>query len=220
MAATGVGVPNLRIVSVLTGLATLLTLERALAAWMAIQRRIAPDHRAPIAVAGLIAVTLLAASPNFVFWSRQGIFVTNLTQPLTLLCIWQGLRWWRTGRPSALWLSALAGGLALYAKLLAIWVIGPFAALAGGWWVIARLRGRSDIPGLSSTQFTLALIAFAAPLLPLLLFNVQTGGTLGSVGGNLRESYYGVDNLAIGRNLLMRSPASGPGVCVATICGI
>ena len=42
---------------------------------------------------GLVAVTLLAASPSFVFWSRQGVFVTNVTQPLCCWCVWLGLRW-------------------------------------------------------------------------------------------------------------------------------
>jgi hypothetical protein len=46
--------------------------------------------------------------------------------------------------------------------------------------------------------------AFLLPLLPLLLFNLQTGGTFASIGGNLGQSYYGVNNLAVGGNLVTR----------------
>ena len=91
---SGIGVPNLRIVAILIGAATLLLLERSLSTWLACltgSPAATTGRPVPITLAGLMAVTLLAASPSFIFWSRQGIFVTNLTQPLTLLCIWQGL---------------------------------------------------------------------------------------------------------------------------------
>ena len=42
------------------------------------------------------------------------------------------------------------------------------------------------------------------PLLPLLLFNLQTGGTFASLGGNLGQSYYGVDNRDLLANLPVR----------------
>lgn len=83
LAATGSGVPNLRALPVLTGLLALLALERALAAWLAYRRggfnaeTGAGLRTPPIAVAGLVAVTILAASPAFVFWARQGVFVTE-----------------------------------------------------------------------------------------------------------------------------------------------
>ncbi len=47
----------------------------------------------------------------------------------------------RTGRPSALVWSALAAGLALYAKLLAVWIVGPFAVLMLAWWLSVRFQG-------------------------------------------------------------------------------
>ena len=209
---TGIGVPNLRALPLLTGLVALLLLERTVSEWVALDQRAAggpvplSPHRAPMTISALMAVTLLAAAPSFIFWSRQGIFVTNLTQPLTLLCLWQGIRWLRTGARGSLPLSALAGGLALYAKLLAIWVIGPFVVLAGGWWLWRTRQGHGKpvLPTLSRTQLLTAVAAFALGVLPLLLFNWQTGGTLLSVTGNLQESYYGVDNRAIGANLPVR----------------
>ena len=75
LAFTGIGVPNLRALSVLTGLVALLLLERAVTEWMAFAAR--PTHKVaageslPLSLAGLITVALLAASPSFVFWSRR-----------------------------------------------------------------------------------------------------------------------------------------------------
>ncbi len=222
LALTGVGVPNLRILPVLTGLVALLLLERAVSEWRVYGGTTAlpPDAGTPISLAGLFAVSLLAASPSYIFWARQGVFVTNLMLPFVFLCLWQGIRWLRTGRPSALVLAALAGGLALYAKLSAYWVVVPFTLLAGGWWLYRRLTLRRASPGVAgSAQESvlppfvpvlrwktagLAIVAFCLPLLPLLAFNWQTGGTLASVAGNLDRSYYGVDNANIVANLPVR----------------
>ncbi|HAJ34086.1 MAG TPA: hypothetical protein DCL15_00120 [Chloroflexi bacterium] len=208
LAVTGIGVPNLRSLPILVGLLVLLCVERSVSEWIAWRRTAARpvEHGAPtatpISLSGLLAVSLLAASPTFVFWSRQGIFVTNLTQLFVFLCIWQTVRWLRTGQPRALIVAALAAGLALYAKLLAIWVLAPLALLAGGAWLVMRRRGRVNGPTLPTLVG--AAIACLAPLLPLLIFNVQSGGTIASIGGNLGRSYYGVDNLAIGVNLATR----------------
>lgn len=208
LALTGVGVPNLRLLSVLTGLAALLAVERTVSEWWCWRprRRAAPGAqtpaRTPLSWPGLAAVALLAASPSFVFWSRQGIFVTNLTQPLVLVCLWQGLRWLRSGCSRALLYSALAGGAALYAKLLAAWVVGPFVLLAAGTWLWRRRRGGA--PRLTAGLLLAAAGLFLLPLVPLLLFNLQTGGTLAAVGGNLSESYYGVNNLDLAANLPVR----------------
>lgn len=209
LAATGIGVPNLRFLPILLGLLALLALERAISEWVALHRR--QSGPVPISLAALCALTLLAAAPSFVFWSRQGIFVTNATQPLTFAAIWLGLRWLRTGAARRLLLAGLAGGLALYAKLLAVWLIGPFVLTAGGWWLWRQRRRPAGIdpdeltpPPLSPALLAGAVAAFLLPLLPLLLFNLQTGGTLASVGGNLGQSYYGVDNRAIFANLPVR----------------
>lgn len=211
LALTGVGVPNLRILPVLCGLIGLLLVERSVSEWAALVRARqrsrqtldnTPAH-APIALAGLLAVSLLAVSPSFIFWSRQGIFVTNLTQVFVFLCLWLGVRWVRTGARAALIGAALAAGLALYAKLLAIWIVGPFALLAAGWWLMARARGRT-VPPLDARTLGAALAAFVLPLLPLIWFNLQTGGTFASIGGNLGESYYGVRNSNIAANLVVR----------------
>jgi hypothetical protein len=211
LALTGIGVPNLRMVALLTGAVTLLLLERAVTEiWMLNSGKARsplaqdPNLNPPLSTAGLIAVLLLAASPSFVFWSRQGIFVTNLTEPLCCWSIWQGIRWLRTGRPAALLVSAFAGGLAIYAKLLAIWVIGPFALLAGGWWLWQRQRRPSATPRLSLPLIIGMVIAFIVSLTPLLIFNWQTGGTLTRITGSLDQSYYGVENAALLQNAAVR----------------
>ena len=217
LAFTGIGVPNLRVLPVVTGLVALLLIERAVSEWYAYAPKTGPRKAAatPISPAGLYAVTLLALSPSYVFWARQGVFVTNLMLPFVFLCLWQGVRWLRTGRPLALILAALAGGLALYAKLSAYWVVVPFVLLAGGWWLYLRLSARRTAPsGMAGSAppapalrwqtAILAVVAFCLPLSPLLAFNWQTGGTLASIGGNLGRSYYGVDNANVLANLPVR----------------
>lgn len=199
LAASGVGVPNLRALSVLLGAAALLLLERSVTEYA----RLAWNAQAPgPSAAGLIAALLLALAPSFVFWSRQGIFVTNLTQPLCLLTIWLGLRWLRTGTPWALLGSAFAAGAALYAKLLAVWVVAAFTVVAGGWWLWQRRRGAG--PRLSLGLLLGSVPALLLPLLPFFWFNWQTGGTAAALGGNLARSYYGVNNADVVHNLAVR----------------
>ncbi|MEZ4862232.1 MAG: hypothetical protein R3C14_13025 [Caldilineaceae bacterium] len=207
---TGIGVPNLRALAIVTGLVALLLLERAVSEWWRWHTEAHPNwsRHTPLSTAGLIALTLLAASPTFVFWSRQGIFVTNLTQPFTFWSLWQGVRWLRTGNGRALWWSALAGGCALYAKLLALWVIAPFTVALLGTWAWRRHRGQ-PAARLSPLLLVSVVSAFFLPLLPLLLFNLQTAGTVGVLTSNLKTSYYGVNNQAVWANLLIRSRQLG-----------
>ncbi|CAN5874424.1 hypothetical protein BH10CHL1_BH10CHL1_31870 [soil metagenome] len=217
LALTGAGVPNLRMLSILTGLVALLLLERAVSEWQAgfgqqTELGATPSARfpTPLSRAGLLTITLLAASPSFVFWSRQGIFVTNLTQPLSFWCIWQGLRWLRTGHAHVLVISAFAGGLAIYAKLLALWVIGPFALLAAGWWFWQRIQQRrsgairqTTVPQLSFSTTLGMLLALILPLLPLLFFYLHTGAA-SDILHKLDQSYYGIDNRDWLTNLFVR----------------
>jgi hypothetical protein len=155
------------------------------------------------ALAGAIAVLLLAVNPSFVFWSRQGIFVTNSTALFFMAALWFGLLWWEQRRPLYLVLTALGCGLGMYAKLLFVWaaialfVVGAVALIA------ERIkRGRWSLPKMSTLVLT--GVAFVLPLTPLILFNLRTGGTLMSVFGHLGHSYYGVDNSAYSSNLLAR----------------
>ncbi len=118
LALGGVNVVALRWLPLLTGGLTLLL------TW-----RVARTLGGPLA-AHVVAL-LLAVNPTYVFWSRQGIFVTNLTALFFMASLLTGLRWWRRGRPTDLCLTALFWGLGLYAKLLFLWAIGAMVAVAG-----------------------------------------------------------------------------------------
>ncbi len=225
LAATGIGVPNLRLLPLSLAVLGMLALERTISEWLALNIPSAAPV-APVSPAALACLTLLAAAPSFVFWQRQGIFVTNATFPLTFACIWLALRWLRLGQGRSLILSALCGGLGLYAKLLAAWIILPFGMMCAVWWLWQRGRyamntteGESSQTPLAGTPeggparlrhvrpiaFPLAAaLAFALPLVPLILFNLKTAGTLSTITQNLGSSYYGVDNAAIWTNATVR----------------
>ena len=143
LAVTGIGVPNLRLLPLFLAVLGLLALERSVSEWLALCARSAAPV-APIAPAALACLTLLAAAPSFVFWQRQGIFVTNATFPFTFACIWQALRWLRLGQGRALILSALCAGLAVYAKLLAAWIVMPFSIGCAGWYLWQRAKKRTS----------------------------------------------------------------------------
>jgi len=170
--------------------------------------------------AGLSAALLLAVDPTFIFWSRQGVFVTAITATLGLaatlcwLCRWQG--------GSTLWTvaGAFLFGLGIYAKLLFLWLI---TALVGAVILInlpRLIKRRAGHHYFSNTQtwpdvafksvrvwkieiFSAAL-AFLIGCWPLIAYNIQTGGTFLNVTQNATTSYYGVNNLAFGPNLLER----------------
>lgn len=217
LALGGVNVVALRWLPLLTGGLTLLL------TW-----RVARMLGGPLA--GYVAASLLAVNPTFVFWSRQGIFVTNLTALFLMASLLTGLRWWRQRRPTDLYLTALFWGLGLYAKLLFLWAIGAAFGVAGLAYLLsvvsheAKRSGVQDgTPPRSMPHYEqssgakrrfipplIAALCFFLPLLPLLIFNLQTGGTLASVLNNLGESYYGVDNRAYLPNLTVRLGQLGP----------
>ena len=188
LAIGGINPSALRWLPLLTGAATLAL------AW-----RLAWRLGGPVAASA--TALLLAVNPSFIFWSRQGIFVTNLTALFFLASLLTGLRWWEERRPRDLWLTALAWGLGLYAKLLFGWAIGAMLIVAAGATLLDRSRPR---PAYSWRTWLIAAACFLLPLLPLIAFNLTTGGTLASILGNLGQSYYGVNNLAYWPNLLVR----------------
>lgn len=157
-----------------------------------------------------VTVLLLAVNPSFIFWSRQGIFVTNITALLLMAALWFGLAWWQERRLQHLIAAAFMCGLGVYAKLLFVWAVFAMVGVAVSVHLFVRWRSRSlgaslpprPLPGPGGVL--LALAGFAIPLIPLIAFNLQTGGTLTSIFGNLGQSYYGVDNSAYGANLAVR----------------
>ncbi|MCB0153475.1 MAG: glycosyltransferase family 39 protein, partial [Anaerolineae bacterium] len=194
-----------RLPSILGGGLTLL-LAYALTARLTGQRR-----------AGLAAALLLAVDPTFVFWTRQGIFVTAITAPLGLAAALCWLRRGQGGGPGWSVAGAFCLGVGLYAKLLFIWLI---AAMAGALILVNLGQGRKvwgDLKrkkpkvnfGLpvnwpSKREIGFSMLAFLLGCWPLLFYNLQTGGTWRSIIENAGTSFYGVDNAALGANLLAR----------------
>lgn len=152
---------------------------------------------------GLSAALLLAVDPTFIFWNRQGIFVTAVTAAIGLAATLCWLR--RVQGGSVRWTAAGAFffGLGIYAKLLFLWLI---AALVGAVILLNLSRWLKRLPATFNwkTDFALAIPAFLAGCWPLIVYNLQTGGTFLNVSQNAATSYYGVNNLAVGPNLLER----------------
>jgi hypothetical protein len=197
LALLGVTVPAMRLMPILFSAITLL-LTYALARDL--------FGRAGAAIAYLT----LAGSVSFVFWSRQGIFVTNLTATLMMGALVCALRWRRSGRRRCLWAAAFLLGLGLYTKFIFLWAIGALAGsvillYADQWVAWARRRAGRPWPALSQHDALGAVAAFLLPLVPLIIFNLQTGGTLRALTANMRQSYYGVNNLAFWENLQTRA---------------
>jgi hypothetical protein len=191
LAIGGINTPALRALPITLAALTLVFV------WL-IARRL----RGPLAAA--VAALLLAVSPSFVFWSRQGIFVTNITALLFMAALWTGLLWWDERRTRHLVVTAFLCGLGIYAKLLFVWAVIALLAVAAVAYFIERRAKSARPPGLNGRGLVAAVAAFVVPLAPLILFNLRTGGTIASVFGNLGRSYYGVDNSAYGPNLLAR----------------
>ncbi len=153
--------------------------------------------------AGLIAIALLAVNPTFIFWTRQGIFVTAVGTGIGMGASWCWLRWWRSGSYKFALLGAFLFGLGLYAKLLFIWLI---VALFGGF-LVARASQAFCLwkNGQASYMSYLGLVLMGMlGCLPLILYNLQTTGTWQSIAQNTTTSYYGTDNTDIFSNLYTR----------------
>jgi 4-amino-4-deoxy-L-arabinose transferase-like glycosyltransferase len=158
--------------------------------------------------AGSLAALLLAVDPTFVFWNRQGVFVTGVTATLGMLATYAWLRRIQGGGMRWSALGAFLFGVGLYAKFLFLWLIG---ALAGATlllslpWLLSQWRSLwSQAKKVLFRKVLLPGYLFLFGCLPLLIYNFQTGGTLQSINQNAVTSYYGVNNLAVGNNLLTR----------------
>ncbi|MDP2726121.1 MAG: glycosyltransferase family 39 protein, partial [Dehalococcoidia bacterium] len=181
-ALLGVGTISMRLMTVLgSALALVLTyfLARSLFGW----------------VVAALAALLLAVHPSFVFWSRQGIYVTSIMAPLTLggfLCL---RRWQVAGLSRYFILGLFLLGLGISAKLLFLWVVVASLVL-----YLALSRKPISLPqGLVG----LATMALGAGM-PL-LYNLQGQGTFALLSRNLVKTEQGVNNLALLPNLVTRA---------------
>jgi 4-amino-4-deoxy-L-arabinose transferase-like glycosyltransferase len=195
IAALGATPTALRLMSVMIGAGTL---------WLAYQLGAALTDEPWV---GLAAALLLAVDPTFIFWNRQGIFVTAITALIGLAAT---LCWLRRGQARAIRWSgcgAFLFGLGLYAKFLFIWLI---AALLGAV-LLLNLGKLIKSPARvikhwrpHPAEILLVPAAFLLGCWPLIVYNIQTGGTFLNIVQNAQTSYYGVNNLAIGPNLIER----------------
>ncbi len=152
----------------------------------------------------LVTCLLLAVNPSFIFWSRQGIFVTSITATIAVASLLCWLRWYRARQARYLYGGAYLFGLGLYAKLLFLWVI---VALGATFFVLKVSGGRrAFLETIKSDrrQWIAALFCFLLGLFPFLIYNLQTRGTLLTLTDNLTSSYYGTSNLALAANLATR----------------
>ncbi|TAK33801.1 MAG: hypothetical protein EPO21_11745, partial [Chloroflexota bacterium] len=160
-----------------------------------------------------IAVLLLAVSPSFIFWTRQGIHVTSVMTAIAGGSLLALLYWWRTRRTWSLCLGCFLLGLGITAKLLFLWyaiALGLSSLVLG---VRAWGKRGETYPPFPSSPFRLfppnplAALCFLLGAGPLILYNVQTRGTLEVLGKNMLVSQYGVNNLDVLHNLGVRLDA-------------
>jgi hypothetical protein len=149
----------------------------------------------------LLAGLLLAVNPAFVFWSRQGVFVTSATAAIGLGATLAWLQWWRSGKRTYALIGAFLLGLGLYTKFLFLWLV---AALGLAVLLLNLQRWQTIRQRLDGRLIGCSALAFLAGSAPLIVYNLQTGGTLLSLAGNLTTSYYGTNNLAFLPNLWER----------------
>lgn len=194
----GVSVPTLRAMPILQSVVALVFLY--LLARELFNRRVA-----------LLSVALLAVSPSFVFWSRQGVFVTSVTIPISLIGVWSWHRWWRSSKPGYLYLGAFLFGLGVSAKFLFGWLlagVGGAFVLLNLDRILESLRRRSLAPlGIRLRRRDVAIggALVILGLLPLILFNVRTMSTINYIRDKVfGTSYYQVDNTNLAENLRER----------------
>ncbi len=157
---------------------------------------------------GLLTALLLAVDPTFIFWNRQGVFVTAVTATIGVAAPYCWLRRLQGGSMRWSMAGAFLFGLGIYAKFLFVWLIaalvGAMILLNIGWLV----KHRTTLPGrakqLSATEILVSCLALLLGCSPLLLYNLQTGGTFLNIAQNASTSYYGVNNLAFATNFLER----------------
>lgn len=157
---------------------------------------------------GLAAALILSVDPTFIFWNRQGIFVTAVTATIGLTATYCWLRRFDSGLKRWSITGAFLVGLGIYAKFLFVWLvaalIGAVILLNLDWFIYRRAEVTPKLKQLSPGELSAALLAFLVGCSPLLVYNLQTGGTFLNIAQNAGTSYYGVNNLAFGPNLLER----------------
>lgn len=165
--------------------------------------------------AGLFTALLLAVSPSFIWFSRQGITVTSIMTVFSLgswllLDRWQRLgndgHYQRAaGHPRLILLAAgLLLGLGLWAKIIFLWWIALLGVM-GLVWIVTRQRAVTHAVTRAPGAAPWVALGFLIGAAPFLYFNLvglaqgQPPATLQLLFRSLFEpTQYGIDN----RNLL------------------
>ena len=170
--------------------------------------------------AAVAALSLLAVNPCFLFWSRQGVLWTTAMLTCGMGALAALGRWRGQERAWGLYLGAFLLGLGVSAKLLFLWFVLALAIsvaflntdkLWAAWHSLVAERCTKRLESTeagyrkrTAKRLSIALLAFLLGLLPMLIYNLQTRGTVDVLLLNLRTSYYGVNNLAYLPNLRLR----------------
>ncbi|MSQ27720.1 MAG: phospholipid carrier-dependent glycosyltransferase [Dehalococcoidia bacterium] len=157
--------------------------------------------------AGWIAALLLAVHPSFVYYVRQGVHVSSLLALWMVAALWLLLRWRRGGGAWALVTGVFLLGVGVTTKVLFAWVIVALAVIGGTSALAASLWPSSLKPGWPSRRTLTVLVAaaaFIAGCAPLVIYNLQTGGTLEALARGALVSQHGVDNTRYFENLRAR----------------
>jgi len=156
--------------------------------------------------AALYSALWLATFGSFVFWSRQGVFVTSLAGLWAAGALAAGARWWQVRRVGWAGLAGLCAGLAVYSKLSALWLLNGAVAWALLCWAsTAWTRRGRPWPPIPRQAILAASLGLLLGLWPLLLYNLRTGGaTLRVMQANATETYLGASNVDVLGNLVTR----------------
>ena len=159
---------------------------------------------------GWMATWLLALQPSFVFFMRQGIFVTNTTIAF-MLGVWLTLlKWVETNKPYWFWLAAWLAGMGLWAKFIMLWPLVATLLIAPLFWRFRnewRIKPHTHFDPRSILHPRLwvpAALTFLLGLSPFILYNLQTGATFQFFLQHLNRTYYGFENSLYLSNLLER----------------
>jgi hypothetical protein len=157
------------------GAAVLLGVVSLLMGWGFLRRYL--DARA-----AAVATLLLAVNPLFVFWSRMGVWVQLILVPITIGALWLLFDWYNTGRGRSLVFGSFLLGLGLATHIQFIWMWGAliFAWLALSPWLGEGAGLRKWLWPLERARpltWALAALALLIGMTPLIIFNLQEGGT-------------------------------------------
>lgn len=157
--------------------------------------------------AGWMAGLLLAVHPSFVYYVRQGTHVSSLLALWMVAALWLLLRWRRGGGTGMLLAAAFVLGAGLSTKVLFAWVIVALITIGAARFAPALRRRIARRAGPSRRETAAAAMAAAAFILgcaPLLIYNIQTGGTFEALGRGALVSEHGIDNTRYLENLATR----------------